>query len=115
MNKWIIGAAVLLSAGIILADEIIVDHASGRSPAVGPIQFVSSGTGTNTVLKVNSVQSTNVSSTVINATTVNCTTLKAGTQTAFTGVITNKMDNYTNLVAVYSGVITNVTLIGALP
>lgn len=52
--------------------------------------------------------------TVTGTTTLNGA-VKVGAQTGWTGVITNKMSAYTNLTWVGNGVITNVTLIGALP
>lgn len=41
--------------------------------------------------------------------------LNIGAQAGWTGVITNKMSSYTNLVWVGAGIVTNVTLVGALP
>lgn len=111
--KKVIVSLMAVIVPLVVCAEVLVDYSAGQSPKIGPAKIETSGT--NTVLSVNSVVATNATVTTVNATTVNVTTLKAGTSTAFTGVITNKMSNYTNLVAVYSGVITNVTLVGALP
>lgn len=47
--------------------------------------------------------------------TVYCASVQIGAQAGWTGVVTNKMSNYTNLTWVGGGIITNVTLVGALP
>jgi hypothetical protein len=70
---------------------------------------------TNLAYSASSGNATHNGSLVVNTNFTFKGTMTVGVQPGWTGVITNKMDNYTNLTWVGYGVITNVTLIGALP
>jgi len=111
MKKVLIGL-VLIASGIVFAGDVV-------SPVVGNRQdriIDESKAGVNVIASGNaSLTVSSISASTVTATTVVATGIKIGTQTGFTGVVTNKMSNYTNLIWIGGGTVTNVTLVGAMP
>lgn len=110
MKKTIALVSIVLLmawAGAVVSDTTF----SWSNPASqnGTLQYT--GLTLNTPTISNGVISASTATIATNVVTV----MKVGSQTGWTGVITNKMSNYTNLTYVGAGIVTNMTLIGALP
>ena len=100
-------------------DRVTVNTAITLPSSSVAAASIAGGTMANAMLLSNSANkvygSTGVFATVTATTSVSAPSYIVGAQTGWTGVITNKMSSYTNFVWVGAGIVTNVTLEGALP
>ena len=130
IRKIIASIALLVSASCVFAaDDVLTDLTTSRLPSGGVYRVTTDGT--NATLTVNQIATT---AQIISTSTIlsnaalkvfsytNVTTdlkvngdITIGAQNGFTGVVTNKMVGYTNFLWIGEGVITNVSLTGALP
>lgn len=115
IRKIIASIALLVGASFVFAaDTTLTDLTTSRLPTGGVFKVTTDEKLTTLTVNKITVNTQTVATAIATDLKVNGD-ITIGAQNGFTGVVTNKMSGYTNFLWIGEGVVTNVTLTGALP